>query len=341
MKWWPTSCSAGDMIRVRIGSICHYGVYVSDDEVIQFGPPPRERFLPPEEVRVCVTTIDEFACGDIIETAQWTLSEKMKKNSPRKAISLARSRIGTGGYNLLHNNCEHFAYECVLGKKYCEQEEAVREQWRNRPLLNVYLMKLPETDALAEVFPKQRADELKRTTHPLLHKQRYWVWKLLEEGIRQTFGWKMEELSFKKQRNGKWTCDRLYFSLTHAEDWVAAAVSNRPIGIDMEPIGSADGRPWDKLAEKILCEDEQRFAQQIDPEKLLALWTRKESAFKRSDAARFQPSKVSGMQKELVTLLLENDYLFSACAEKLGCIRLYQWDGESVQNYSSKEWIVE
>ena len=341
MKWWPTSCAPGDMIRVKIGSIIHYGIYVSDDEVIQFGPPPRDHFLPPEEVRVCVTTIDEFAGGDIIETAQWTFAEKLRKNAPRKTVAIARSRIGAGGYNLLHNNCEHFAYECATGESYCEQEAAVREQWKNRPLLNVYFMELPDTEDFDELFPKEREKELRRTTHPQAHKQRYWVWKLLEAGIRQTFGKEMKELSFRKQRNGKWTCDELYFSLTHSENWVAAAVSNRPVGIDMEPIGSAEGRPWEKLAEKILCADEQAFADPVRPQQLLALWTRKESAFKRSDAPRFLPAKISGTQAELTTLLLENDYLFSACAEKLGCIRLYQWDGTSVRNFASKEWLVE
>jgi len=341
MKWWPTSCSPGDMIRVRInGSFWHYGVYVSDEEVIQFGPPPRGGFMPPEQVRVCVTTIDEFSCGDIIETAQWTFAEKLKKNSPRKTISMARSRIGMDGYNLLHNNCEHFAYECVQGVRYCEQEAAVREQWKNRPLLNVYFMQIPETEDFSEVYPKARANELSNTRHPQLYRQRYWGWRLLEAGIRHTFGWKMEELTFKKLRSGKWTCDQLYFSLTHSDHWVAAAVSNRPVGIDMEPMAAAAQRPWEKLSAKILSDEEKQRFQPICPEQMLAVWTRKESSFKRSDAMRFQPEKISATENDLLTLSLENDFMFSACAEKLNCIRLYRWDGTATHDFSSKEWIM-
>ena len=217
----------------------------------------------------------------------------------------------------------------------------MREQWKNRPLLNVYFMELPDTEDFGELYPKARESEVRRVSHPLTRRQKYWVWKLLEAGIRQTFGKEMEELSFKKQRSGKWTCDELYFSLTHSENWVAAAVSNRPVGIDMEPLSSAEGRPWEKLAEKILCAEEQAFRAPIRPQQLLALWTRKESAFKRAGEAHFVPSKIPAAQGELTTLLLENDYLFSVCAEKLDCIRLYQWDGTSVRNFASKDWVVE
>ena len=37
MKWQLTQPVAGDMIRVKLGSIYHYGVFVSEEEVIQFG----------------------------------------------------------------------------------------------------------------------------------------------------------------------------------------------------------------------------------------------------------------------------------------------------------------
>ncbi|MBQ2427353.1 MAG: hypothetical protein II264_02545 [Ruminococcus sp.] len=40
MKWEPTDCKTGDMVRIRLGSIYHYGVFLSEDEVVQFGYPP-------------------------------------------------------------------------------------------------------------------------------------------------------------------------------------------------------------------------------------------------------------------------------------------------------------
>ncbi len=53
MRWEPTACQAGDMVRVRLGSVYHYGIFVSEDEVIQFGlPPTAENRAAEGEVRV-------------------------------------------------------------------------------------------------------------------------------------------------------------------------------------------------------------------------------------------------------------------------------------------------
>lgn len=131
MKWWPEECKTGDMIRVKIGSVYHFGIFVSEDEVIQFGLPPtdlRER-AEAADVTVCATDIAAFACGNIVETAQFDRKEKKKRRSPEQTVAAARGRLGEGGYDILSNNCEHFANECVFGEKRSEQEEKVRTKW--------------------------------------------------------------------------------------------------------------------------------------------------------------------------------------------------------------------
>ncbi|MBR3298141.1 MAG: lecithin retinol acyltransferase family protein [Clostridia bacterium] len=138
MKWWPEQCDKGDMVRVRIGGIWHYGVYISDAEVIQFGYPPREALPPDADVRVVSTTIDEFAGGSIVERARLSLTEKLKRIPPEKTTAIARGRFGEGNYNLIHNNCEHFAFECVFGVHRSEQEENAKKQW------NEYISRHPK-----------------------------------------------------------------------------------------------------------------------------------------------------------------------------------------------------
>ena len=133
MKWWAGECAKGDMIRIQIGAIYHYGVFVSEEEVIQFGAPPTDLLTRDSSaVRVCAATIDEFACGHMVEVAQLDRGEKRRRFSPDKTVALARSRMGEGGYNLIHNNCEHFAYECVFGIKKSTQEEEMRQKFRAR-----------------------------------------------------------------------------------------------------------------------------------------------------------------------------------------------------------------
>ena len=130
MKWTVRELKKGDMIRVKLGNVYHYGVFLSEEEVVAFGYPPLPEFQnKQEEVSVLSTDIDIFACGCPVEAPLYTLKEKLAKNSPDKTEKLARSRIGETGYNLIHNNCEHFAYEAVFNKHYSEQEETVRKQW--------------------------------------------------------------------------------------------------------------------------------------------------------------------------------------------------------------------
>lgn len=115
------------MIRVRVGSMYHYGMYLSDDEVIQFGLPPIDGAVRnSEDVKVLVTDVDVFHCGNFLETAELGFFEKRKARKAEEITAYARSRIGSGGYDILKNNCEHFAYECVFGKGRSAQSEKVR-----------------------------------------------------------------------------------------------------------------------------------------------------------------------------------------------------------------------
>lgn len=131
MKWWPGECQMGDMIRINLGSVWHYGIFVSEEEIIQFGLPPiPENRIPDSEVRVCVTNIDVFSCGKIIEIGTPEKSEKRKRNSPQKIVEIAKSRIGEGGYSLVHNNCEHFANECYFGVHRSSLQEDAMRRWK-------------------------------------------------------------------------------------------------------------------------------------------------------------------------------------------------------------------
>ncbi len=131
MKWRYEEPRRGDIIRAKFGSVYHFGVFVSEAEVIAFGLPPTEENLKNQQnVKVIATDIDAFACGHLIETAQLSFSQRHKRNSPDKTVEEARARIGEGGYNIIHNNCEHFVNEVVFGEKISEQERSVREKWQ-------------------------------------------------------------------------------------------------------------------------------------------------------------------------------------------------------------------
>lgn len=131
MKWAYQECQYGDIIRVKLGSVYHYGIFVSETEVIAFGlPPTAENLKNQQDIKVLSTDIDVFSCGNLVETAQLSLKEKLRRSSPEKTVSAARARIGEGGYDLIHNNCEHFVNEIVFGEKISQQELEVRRKWQ-------------------------------------------------------------------------------------------------------------------------------------------------------------------------------------------------------------------
>ena len=130
MKWWPKECAFGDMIRIKINSIYHYGIFVSENEVIQFGlPPVNIRSLTSQDAEVLSTDINTFSAGNIVEVGDMDRKEKKKARTPEKIVETARSRIGEKGYDLLQNNCEHFAYECVFGEKFSSGVDEISRKW--------------------------------------------------------------------------------------------------------------------------------------------------------------------------------------------------------------------
>jgi len=131
MKWTPGQFEKGDIIRIKTGSFYHYGIFVSEDEVIQFGYPPLPEYADKNDPPVvCAVDIDVFCSGRIAERAVYDRKERKTARKPDETVSVARKRMGEGGYNILHNNCEHFVTGVVFGVPRCEQEEKVRKKWK-------------------------------------------------------------------------------------------------------------------------------------------------------------------------------------------------------------------
>lgn len=156
----------------------------------------------------------------------------------------------------------------------------------------LYISKTPDRD-IKEVYSKERQKYIDSTTNEKLHRQRYFVWKLLEYALNETLGLKPEEINFSVDEYGKWTCDKCFFSLSHSKDAVAVAVSYRPIGLDIE---NAEHCVHPKLHQKILTEKEKTEYSNLpqnDKEKfLLQKWCAKESLFKLYGKKQFIPKNI-------------------------------------------------
>jgi hypothetical protein len=87
----------------------HHGIDCGDGTVIHY-------YKPPGDAVVTRTSYEIFARGNPVYTKQVTTSFV-----PDIVIDRAESRLEERQYNLLTNNCEHFASWCKTGQSLCVQ----------------------------------------------------------------------------------------------------------------------------------------------------------------------------------------------------------------------------
>jgi len=138
----------GDVIGVhRIGGVYdHYGIYTGRGKVIHFS---NEGSDFGGDIRVRRATLSQFKNGadnvfvvdfeayrdyvenpslwDSLEEGKGILEIKLRKKlkkwfgneltlySPKETVERAESQLGREGYNIVFNNCEHFALWCKTG----------------------------------------------------------------------------------------------------------------------------------------------------------------------------------------------------------------------------------
>ena len=294
MKQLKRSPEYGDIIRVKVGALWHYGIYASDEEIIQFGLAPNRRWrVPDSEVEVLVSDIGTFLYGGELEVCEPEGEEKAKRRSPDETVSYARGKLGTRGYSFFLYNCEHFANECAYGERTSEQADKAVELFRSLPKIDVYFAQIPDKEIGAPLICEERNEEISATRNERVKREKYYAWRLLEYAAKKSFGIEPEQLSPIKNENGKWRSEKLEFSISHSDGAVAVAVSEVPVGVDIEP---ADGRAGERLAKRTMTEVElEHYLACPESERVaefIGTWTAKEAIFKSRNDAAFVPKSI-------------------------------------------------
>lgn len=101
----------GDHIYVRRGRhYTHHGIDCGDGSAIHYvGPRGSVRY-------VARTPLEKFAAG-----APVLVRHHERRLGTEEAIRNAESRLGSSGYSLVRNNCEHFAAWCCTGRARSSQ----------------------------------------------------------------------------------------------------------------------------------------------------------------------------------------------------------------------------
>ena len=307
MKFLLNDPKFGDMIRVKIDDFYHYGIFVDDNTVVQFGKPPVNGFARQADVRVCTTDLAEFSCGGFVEVAKPEKSERKTRRKPKAVVEFAMHRIGEKGYHILHNNCEHFAYECAYGRKYSHQTDEVRTHQPSTPVCDIYLRRFPFACVDEKIYPKLRVKEISACRSEKVREEKFYAWKLLQEALWRSFRLEIKECKPYKD-GGKWFCKDAYFSISHSGEFACVAVSNQPIGVDFEKIDEAR---FEELPSHKICTEKELalLPKENSAREINRLWTVKESAFKLENGVAFLPNTI------------ETDSV-------LHCSKTFQVDGE-------------
>lgn len=123
-----TALQPGDILYVKRTGYRHFGIYAGNQQVIHYY---KEKNPLVSDGIISETTLADFqGISDTIYVLNSTtqsdpplfdwivrrlLGDDIELYSPEETVARARSKLGERGYNLLLNNCEHFALWCKTG----------------------------------------------------------------------------------------------------------------------------------------------------------------------------------------------------------------------------------
>lgn len=179
-------------------------------------------------------------------------------------------------------------------------------------------------------------------TNETVKKSKYWAWKTLEYALFRSFGYKISQLGIIKEKNGKWSCKKCYFSISHSKNAVAVVVSNEETGIDIEESLSfyekfGDAKKFETFSKKIVSKRE-KFPS--DTAELIKLWTKKECVFKQSKARAFIPNQVCTINQDPLTFKATiggKEFVGSVGGKDTAFCRFYGYDGQSATEFKDIE----
>ena len=336
MRWELVACIRGDIIRVNLGNLYHYGIYVSDDEIIQFGYPPVLRNIDKDRVVVVATDIKTFACEKIVEVGYFVHADHQKRFKPEIVVENARNRMGEGGYNVIHNNCEHFAFECYCGIHYSSQEEEARAKWSQIGFINAYFFEIPKDIKIEELEPKEVQSALNLEKDEEVKKAKYVIFLNLKEALQHTLAKRYSDLSFKLKK-GKLLLKECYFSYAFSDTFGVIVTSNKPIGVDVENYLDFAKYHKDDDAKglySVIAHKNEGLVNDIM--RYFKIYTEKKSVLNLLGKENLPLKKVDTTKYPLSFFFVKNTYYLVVCGDNPETIRFFSIEKDKISLYKGK-----
>ena len=117
----PPIFNTGDIIEIDRILYKHYAIYTGGGKVIHYSAENSDFGI---EVKVREISLEQFTKDDNCKLIKCIRNRSnVKVFSPEETVNRARSRLGEKSYNLVFNNCEHFALWCKYGENKSVQVE--------------------------------------------------------------------------------------------------------------------------------------------------------------------------------------------------------------------------
>ena len=145
------------------------------------------------------------------------------------------------------------------------------------------------------MMTSERTEQINRITHDKTRRLSVLAELLCKQLAGEFLSRNIEEIIIKKDEKGKpfLAGENVHISISHSGEYVAAAVADTPVGIDIEVMKSPDMR----VAERLCTESDREylFGDNGEPQdiKFYKIWTAKEAYFKRKGTGITSFSEIS------------------------------------------------
>lgn len=120
----------GNHIRVNYDKYYHHGIYIGNGEIVHFFGDD-EFDIYSKNLTIKKTTFELFSNNKITELKIYTENETSLLLPKEEILKNAIDSIGQNNYDILFNNCEHFANFCTFGKRISYYQQLITEKSKN------------------------------------------------------------------------------------------------------------------------------------------------------------------------------------------------------------------
>ncbi len=142
---------------------------------------------------------------------------------------------------------------------------------------------------------------------------------LARRGIAHHFGMQPQDITFRRDHNGKPYAEGLdiHFSLSHSANLAVCAISDKPVGIDVEKVRSVNMRvaqKWFTPKEQYYIFSDKRKIQK----RFFEIWTKKEAYVKRLGTGICEFPSFDVTQDSSVYLVKNKKYVVAVSVSQEG-----------------------